>query len=112
MQLINITVINPLFMTVFLGTAAVCLTLCVFSLLTWDKPGAIYLLIGSLLYLVGSVVVTMLFNVPRNNALEAIEPTSSGATAFWVDYVKSWTAWNHVRAVAALAAAALLVIAF
>jgi uncharacterized membrane protein len=45
--------------------------------------------------------VTILFNVPRNDAL----------ARFWTDYVNSWTAWNHVRTVAALTAAALITIA-
>jgi uncharacterized membrane protein len=30
----------------------------------------------------------------------------------WADYVTTWTAWNHVRAVAALAAATALTIGF
>jgi uncharacterized membrane protein len=32
-------------------------------------------------------------------------------TSLWVNYLASWTAWNHVRAAAALAAAASLTIA-
>jgi hypothetical protein len=68
-------------------------------------------LIGSLLYLVGTILVTMFFNVPRNNALAAVDPTSSNGARLWIDYVVNWTAWNHVRTIAALAAAALLTIA-
>ncbi len=51
MQAINITVINPWFMTAFLGTGAVCLFLAFTSLLKWHQPGAVYLLVGSLLHL-------------------------------------------------------------
>jgi uncharacterized membrane protein len=59
MQFINITVINPSFMVVFLGTAVACLFLTVSSLFKWDKPDATYLLIGSLLYLLGTFLVTI-----------------------------------------------------
>jgi len=72
MQQINITVINPLFMTAFLGTGLACLVLAVFSLLQWGRPGAGWLLTGSVLYLFGTILVTMVFNVPRNDALAVV----------------------------------------
>ena len=105
MQSINIVVINPLFLSVFLGTGALSVALSVFSLLRSEQPGATYTLIGSLLYLVGSVLVTFVFNVPRNNVLAALEPSEAEAASIWTDYVKIWTAWNHVRTISALAAA-------
>ncbi|HEY9674865.1 MAG TPA: anthrone oxygenase family protein [Waterburya sp.] len=111
MQSINITVINPLFMTVLFGTAAACIFLAVSSLLKWHQPGAAYLLLGSLLYLVGTVGVTIVFNVPLNEALARVEPGSSEGASLWVSYLANWTNWNHIRAAAALAAAASLTIA-
>jgi uncharacterized membrane protein len=76
----------------------------------WQRPGAVYLLVGSLLYLVGTILVTIVFNVPRNDALAAVDPASANGARLWADYVTSWTAWNHVRTVAALAASASLTI--
>ena len=69
MQSINIVVLRSLFMAVFLGTAATCALLIVPATRMWNGPGAACLLAGSLLYLVGTVLVTMVFNVPRNDAL-------------------------------------------
>jgi uncharacterized membrane protein len=111
MQSVNVAVINPLFMAGFLGTAAACVILAVSSLLRRHEPGAAYILAGSLLYLVGVILVTGLFNVPRNDALAAVAPASAEGSSLWTDYLSSWTAWNHVRTVASLAAAALLTIA-
>ena len=111
MQSINITVINPWFMTAFIGTAATCLFLTVFSLLKWHQPGAVYLLVGSLLYIVGTFLVTMVFNVPLNDALAIIDPGSPDGASLWSNYLTNWTNWNHVRTVATLAAAALFTIA-
>jgi uncharacterized membrane protein len=111
MQAINVAVLNRLFFAAFFGTAAGCLVLVVSSLLIWRGPGAIYRLIGGVFYLVGTMLVTIAFNVPRNDALAAVDPASADGARLWADYVVSWTAWNHVRAVAALAAAASLTIA-
>jgi uncharacterized membrane protein len=111
MQSINVVVINAVFMIAFFGTAVVCLVVTIAALRTWDGSGAAYLLAGGLLYLVGSFLVTIVFNVPRNNALAAVEPASDAGAALWASYLTAWTAWNHVRTVAALAAAAALSIA-
>lgn len=111
MQSINVTVLNPWFFAAFFGTAAVCVLLIVFSLLRWHRPGAVYLLVGSLLYLLGTMLVTIVFNVPRNEALAVIDPASPNAVSLWSSYLVSWTAWNHVRTVASLAAATTLTLA-
>ena len=111
MQSINITVINPWFMAAFMGTAAASILIVVFSLLRWNEAGAVYLLSGGLAYTIGTFLVTMAFNVPRNNALAAVDPASGNGARVWASYVTSWTAWNHVRTSAALAAAVLLTIA-
>ena len=106
MQSINIVVLRSVFMAVFLGTAAVCVVASVYSLFRLQEPGVVYMLVGSVLYLVGSFLVTVVFNVPRNDALAKLAPTDPTSTSLWSGYVASWTAWNHVRTLAALAAAA------
>ncbi|ABW31040.1 anthrone oxygenase family protein [Acaryochloris marina] len=111
MQAINITVINPWFMLAFLGTAATCLFLAASSLFQWQKPGSVYLLVGSLLYLLGTILVTMRFNVPMNDALAIVEPHNPDAIGLWSRYLTNWTFWNHVRTAAALAATASLTLA-
>ena len=111
MQSINRTVINPWFLGVFLGTAAVCILLAGTALWRWQQPGAVYLLAGSLLYLNGTVLVTIVFNVPMNNALENVDPASNDAAGQGASYLTRWTAWNHVRTAAALLGAASITLA-
>jgi uncharacterized membrane protein len=111
MQTINIVVINPVFLGVFFGTAVACGVVGVRSLLALDESGAAQTAAGSLLYVGGAILVTMLCNVPRNNALAAVQPDSAGGDQLWADYIRTWTAWNHVRTFACLAAAALLTVA-
>ena len=93
------------------GTAAACLVLVVSSLLAWHRPGAASRVVGGLLYLVGTMLVTIVFNVPRNDVLAAADPASAEGARVWAHYVTSWTAWNHVRTAAALGAAAALTVA-
>lgn len=111
MQAINITVINPWFMTAFLGTAATCGLLAIASLAKWHPPETAYLLLGSLLYLFGTVGVTIACNVPLNDALASVSPDSMEGANQWANYLTDWTFWNHVRTIAALVAAALFSIA-
>ena len=111
MKSINVTVINPWFFAAFFGTAAVCVILAAFALFNWSEPGTIYLLAGSVLYLLGCILVTMAFNVPLNNALAAVEPDSAEGTEVWTHYLSAWTTWNHVRTLAPLAAMASFIMA-
>jgi uncharacterized membrane protein len=110
MQSINITAINPLFMLALFGTAMVCIFVIITLLPKWNQPGTVYLLVGSLLYLVGAVGVTIMFNVPLNDALAIAKPDSTDGANLWAKYLTDWTFWNHVRTVAAIAAAAVFTI--
>lgn len=83
MQSIDITVINPLFMVALFGTGLACLFLAIASLSKWHQPSAVYLLLGSLLYLVGTVLVTIVFNVPLNDALAIAKPDSTEGANLW-----------------------------
>jgi uncharacterized membrane protein len=112
MQAINVVVVNPVFLGTFFGTAVLSLVLAAAALMNWAEPGAFYLLAGSLLYLLGSILVTMLCNVPLNNRLAAVEPDSAEGKAVWAHYLRVWTAWNHVRTVAPLAALVCFFLAF
>jgi uncharacterized membrane protein len=111
MQAINVAAINRSFLGAFFGTATACAVLAVASLLSWPEPGALFLLVGSTLYLVGTILVTIAFNVPLNDALAAVEPASAEGVSLWHRYLARWTTWNHVRTAASLIAAAALMMA-
>lgn len=111
MKSINVVVLNPLFLSVFLGTAVGCVALVISSMLSWEKPGAALVLAGGVLYLVGTLLVTIACNVPRNDALAALDPVGAESAQFWTNYIRVWTAWNHVRTIAAIAASGLMMIA-
>jgi uncharacterized membrane protein len=110
MQSINTAAPTPWFMAALFGTGAACVALAIAALFRLGEPGAVHQLVGSVLYLV-TIVLTGAYHVPRNDALARFDPDSSGAADYWGRYLTEWTTWNHVRAAAALAAAATLTLA-
>jgi uncharacterized membrane protein len=112
MQSVNIAVINPLFMAALFGTALLCVVLAAGSYMRWNEAGTGYVLAASLAYLIGAILATMIFNVPLNNALASADPASAQAAELWARYLGQWTAWNHVRTFASLAASAGFIMAF
>ena len=111
MQAINVAAVTFAFMAALFGTAVACGALALSTLFAWDERFAPYLLVGSALYLVGTILLTIIYHVPRNETLATMEPRGADAESYWPRYLSSWTAWNHVRAAAALAAATALTIA-
>ena len=111
MQSINVTVITPLFMLALFGTAVVCVVLAVISLLHWHETAARLVFAGAVTYVLGTALVTMAYHVPRNDALDRVDPNASNAPAKWSTFFAEWTHMNHVRTVSALAACICFVIA-
>lgn len=110
MNAINDVIPNPLFLGAFMGTALLSLGLIAVALI-WGGQGSYLLAAGGLVYLVGTLAVTMVFNVPLNNALAAA--SGQAAVDLWRErYLPDWVWWNHVRTFASTGALALFVLGF
>lgn len=105
MQRINVVVINPVFLGAFMGTALLAAACVVAAVMIRTEARAPWVLAAGLFYLIGTFGVTLVCNVPRNNRLAPLEATSPQADAYWPEYLRVWTRWNHVRTAAALVAA-------
>ena len=111
MQSINTVAVTPAFMTALFGTAAACLGMVAWAAISSSGRPAALVLAGAALYIVGTIGVTIACNVPLNNRLATLHPQGADAAGRWDEYVAKWTAWNHLRAAASLAAASALTIA-
>ena len=111
MQSINVTILNGIFLSTFMGTAGISAILIIGWLTGWIPAGALAAA-GGTVYLAGIIAVTMIFNVPMNDALDAVRPDSPDGAALWQDYLSRWTMWNHVRTVSGLGATGLFILAF
>lgn len=100
---------NAVFLLAYLGAALLALAVGVLCATHWSQPGTGWLLAGAFLGVLGAVV-TIAFNVPLNDQLDAARVSASSASAVWQSYLSSWIAWNHVRTATSLVAAALMMI--
>ena len=110
MQSINVVVINPTFLGVFLGTAVLCLLVAALAVLSWGTSAPPYLLAGSASYLTGTYLLTGVGNVPLNERLAAVSVLDQAADSLWEHYLDRWTLLNTVRTGAAAFAALMLVL--
>ena len=106
MQRINVVVLRPAFLGVFVATAVLAGLCVVAGFFPWGAARSWLLLAAGLCYLVGAFGVTAAFNVPRNERLARLPCESDEAIAYWPVYVREWLLWNHVRTIASVASAA------
>jgi uncharacterized membrane protein len=111
MNTINVEIVRSLFMPIFIGTTLTSAALAVMTVFRWGEPGTIAMLAGGAVYVIGMFLVTVIFNVPLNNALAAAHPASAEAASLWARYLQDWTFWNHVRTAASIGACALFIAA-
>ncbi|SEL42519.1 Uncharacterized membrane protein [Variovorax sp. YR750] len=105
MQHINVVILNPVFLGIFVGTAVLGVVLGLRAVLTPAGWISVWLIVGALAYVVGSFALTRIVNVPMNDALARADATAAVAAVQWPAYVEPWLRWNHVRTVASIVAA-------
>ncbi|MFY0409260.1 anthrone oxygenase family protein [Solicola sp. PLA-1-18] len=93
------------FMTVLFLPAALTVALAVHALAT--RPGGAWLVVtATAVHVVGVVGVTVLFHVPRNDALASMDPVADAAR--FGPWLEAWVAGNHVRTASGLLSSVLL----
>ncbi len=109
MQVINREVFRWVFMALFLGMAPVSLIVAGYGAFGLSGPAATLIMMAGLVYLIGCFGVTVLCNVPMNEALAGMEMETGATRDYWLQtYVPRWTFWNSVRTLACTVSAALL----
>ena len=110
MRTINITVLNPAFLGLFMGTTVISLLVSLLAIWRWEMSASPYYLAGSLFYLVGTFLVTGMGNVPLNNKLASVSDNDPAAGDTWQHYIVRWTRLNTMRTLSATVAALMLLI--
>lgn len=104
MQAINATVRNPTFAFSFFGPLGFGVLASLLALPAWRRPSSWAIWAGVALYLIGGFGITMVFNVPLNQALAPVQPAADTAAAIWRDYADPWRFWNAVRTLGSILA--------
>jgi len=101
---VNQAIVNPVFMLTFLGAPVLVAAAAVTA-----TPAARPWLIAGLALSVATVAVTVLGNVPLNNALgKAATTTHADLAAARAAFETAWVRWNVLRTLTATAALAAL----
>lgn len=101
MQAMNASVRNAVFAPAFFGTPVVLLLTAAVARAGGFGPAALAFAAAGLIYLGGGLILTMLVNVPMNEALAQV--TISGpeqAEAIWQAYSPRWQVFNVIRTIA------------
>ncbi len=113
MQSINRAIINPAFMLVFLGTFFTQL----FSLYQYRGTSVcVVILIATLIYLAGTLLVTIFGNVPLNDALDVLQIDKLSTSELHYQrtfYESKWNVFHTIRTIfSVLAFIGMLLAAF
>jgi uncharacterized membrane protein len=109
MQSINDVILRSTFMPLFFGTSLAAAAAVLLYVMTPEFSGGIWMALAGGIYFAGMFLCTVVFNVPLNNQLKAVDPASSDGAEVWNMYLRVWTRWNHVRTVASIVASALFI---
>jgi len=113
MQTLNREILNPAFFVVFIGS----IVLLPINAFLQSKSGINYrnliLIGGVLIYLLGSIAVTFLANIPLNNKLDMLELNAMNASTlsdFRSTYEGKWNRYNLVRSISSAIALVLTIL--
>jgi len=113
MQSLNREILNPTFFVVFIGS----IVLLPINAFLQYKSGINYrnlLFIGGvIIYLLGTIAVTFLINIPLNNKLDVLDLNSMDATRiseFRIAYEGKWNSYNLVRSISSTIALVLTIL--
>lgn len=113
MQAINRAIINPAFFFIFFGSIALLSIASIYQFHT-SKLTFYLVLASSICYLIGTIGVTGLGNVPLNNQLDALDLsvlTNSKLAEFRAFYESKWNLLHHMRTLCAMGSFTLVVLA-
>ena len=99
MQAMNASIRNPVFFPAFFLTPVILVSTAFIAARQNNKTSATLFAAGAAIYFVGALMVTVMVNVPMNEALSrVVVPTdNTEAAEIWHDYSATWQYWNTLR---------------
>ena len=105
MQAINIQVCRSAFIVSFLVVAGLSVSLAAYAVFGATIAGSVWVIAGTLIYLLAVVLCTMAANVPMNETLAGLDAATPQAADYWAHYLSRWTRYNHIRSAGSVMAA-------
>ena len=111
MQGLNRTVFRSIFIATFLALVPISLGFAIYAWMVLGGMPQRLIILAAILYLPLVFLVTAFGNVPMNEKLDKMDPTSAAAADYWLTYGRVWTRWNTIRTVGSIAAAGCYLLA-
>lgn len=112
MQHVNVQAVLVPFMLVFFGGAAAAVAVVVVEVVRARTDGGlgvgIVIGVAGAALALASHVVTVVYNVPRNDAVAMLDPASVADQGRWVALAREWTTANSLRGTLSVLGAGLL----
>ncbi len=105
---------QPVFIIVWIGSALAAIGSGVLSVWQMEGLDRVMVITAAAIYIVGVQVPTVVFNVPLNNRLQALDLEDLSETEVAEErrsFEIPWLRWNWIRTVIATFASAILIIA-
>lgn len=102
---------SPLFMLVWVGSVLLLITATVIGFGHLESLQRIFLVVATVLYIIGVQAPTIAVNVPRNNIIQAVKVATSNATVLnqaRIEFEDVWNRANQFRAVMSVIVTAIL----
>ena len=102
MQAMNASVRNAVFAPAFFGTPVALLITTILFYARGQSPSAHWFAAATVLIVLLAFVLTMMVNVPMNEALAqlTVPEDINAAREIWLAYSPDWQLWNQIRTVA------------
>ncbi|MEM7606281.1 MAG: anthrone oxygenase family protein [Myxococcota bacterium] len=110
MQQLNRTVYRSAFLAMFMALVPATLAMAIYAWLKLSGAAQGFIIAAAIIYVTSVFIVTAAGNVPMNDQLDALAPTSADGHAYWATYGRVWTRWNHVRTLGSVVVAGLFLL--
>lgn len=105
MQAVNVAAPSPTFVAAIVGAGLVGVPVAAVELDRLDDRAVQLLAAGAVLSL-ASFLITIMLNVPRNDALDRVDADSEPGQRYWRQYLVTWTRANTARTLTSVASVA------
>jgi uncharacterized membrane protein len=102
---------HPLFMLVWMGSVLFLIAAAIIGFTHLESLPRNFLLAATVLYIIGVQAPTIVINVPRNNAIQALSVDTANATDLRqarIDFEDGWNRSNQFRTVMSITVTAIL----
>lgn len=111
MQEINVAVLRSVFLTMFFALVPAMIGLSIYLISRLESAATSLVLVGTGIYILTVILVTIVGNVPMNEKLAKMPPNSPDTISYWRRYGTGWTRLNHVRTIGSFATALCFLLA-